>query len=174
MHDDTLKSAMDLNNNIPPAPDTSEAWVWDASIDRVTLTEYGAQCFGLPPSGTLTWDSLRALILPEDLVHVGPVVDRARAEGAEYSVEFRIGRPDGKELWLAEHAIHVPGKHGAAPSMIGLIRDVTERRRAEELRSASPRSWRVPTTPSSANRSTVSSDLGTQARSGCSVIRPRR
>lgn len=134
MHDDTLKSAMDLNNNTPPAPDPSKAWVWDTSTDRVTLTEYGAQCFGLPPSGTLTWSSLRALILPEDLVHVGPVVDRARAEGAEYSVEFRIVRPDGKELWLAEHAIHVPGRNGAGPSMIGLIRDVTERRRAEELR----------------------------------------
>ena len=53
--------------------------------------------------------------------------------GGEYRSEFRITRPvDEQTLWLEERAIALTGKDGQVTRLVGVVIDITERKRAEQ------------------------------------------
>ena len=81
---------------------------------------------------------------------------------------------DGTERPIDDSAAPMRDEGGDLLGAVLVFRDVTERKRAEEVR----RGWRPsssrPRTRSSARRSTASSGRGTPGPSACSATRPRR
>ena len=70
---------------------------------------------------------------PEDRERVSEAVSR-QASG-EYDEEFRIVQPGGRVRWVRDRAFPVRTEGGEVYRIVGLARDVTERRRAlEQLR----------------------------------------
>lgn len=84
---------------------------------------------GLPPGTPLTYEKALACLHPDDR----PTVDAAIADGRErdepFHVDVRVPQPDGSIRWLTSSAGLLLAPTGKR--LIGLARDITERKRAE-------------------------------------------
>jgi PAS domain S-box-containing protein len=69
---------------------------------------------------------------PEDRTRVRAAFAQAITDGTSYSIEHRIQLADGTERMVSEHAEVVLDQRGRPERAIGAVRDITERRRAEE------------------------------------------
>jgi PAS domain S-box-containing protein len=100
---------------------------WDARCKKM---------FGLPPEVEVNYDTFLAGLHPEDRQHVHEVVQRAfdAASGGFYDVEYRtIGLRDGGVLrWVRATGQAAFDDKGRAIRFVGTIRDITDRKRAEE------------------------------------------
>jgi diguanylate cyclase (GGDEF)-like protein/PAS domain S-box-containing protein len=81
----------------------------------------------------LAW---RETIHPEDRQRVADLFDAAVADGVDYYVEFRVLRSDGSEAWVLSRCVFERGEDGRPVRAIGVMLDITERRRFEEQLSA--------------------------------------
>lgn len=107
-------------------------WSWDAATDHVEFSDQACAIFGMMPSQPKTWKGIRALLHPEDAAIASRAVKQALASGDDYTIEYRVNRPDGARAWVAALGRPVYGKGGMPPGMIGVVQDITERKRAEE------------------------------------------
>jgi PAS domain S-box-containing protein len=109
------------------------AWEWWLADDRTEWSEnlwslYGLN-FGQCPSSFETWWSS---IHPEDRERVFETVREEAANGREYETHWRVNLPEGEpERWLAGRGSPVLGADGAPERYIGVVIDITERKRAE-------------------------------------------
>ena len=111
-------------------------WAWEAETNLMSLSPRAAQLFGLPANVPVSRDQLRALVPPEDAVRTRLEFDRALLDKTDYKIEFRVLRGGhGPPVWVGARGRGVYADDGAVVGMIGMIQDVTERRRAEELLS---------------------------------------
>lgn len=116
---------------------TSRAGRWSAEA---------AIMHGCPPDRLdMTVDDWVALRHPEDRDAISAAFRDAVAEGRDFTAEFRIFRPsDGALRWIAVQAAMSTGAEGRPSRVVGVVEDVTERRRAEaELRESEERFRRV-------------------------------
>ena len=73
----------------------------------------------------------RRMVHPDDLPMVRTEFANVLGGLSDYSVEYRIVRPDGEVHWTAVHGTYL---HGSDRSrVIGVLQDITERKRTEEL-----------------------------------------
>jgi two-component system cell cycle sensor histidine kinase/response regulator CckA len=99
------------------------------------------QLFGVDPStAPLTVDAFYARVHPEDHERVRAATRRALETGAVYDVEHRIVTPLGLEKWVHERASVERAADGTPRRLVGVVRDITDTRLAEEaLRSSRSR-----------------------------------
>ena len=107
-------------------------WSWEAATDQLTLSEQARVIFGLGPQEPVTWAALQAFLHPDDAPVAARAVETALASGQDYMLEYRINRPDGSRGWVAARGRPVYGTSGMPPGMIGVVQDITERKRSEE------------------------------------------
>ncbi len=89
---------------------------------------------GLEPlqtSGALH-DPAFSRVHPDDQARVRDAIDSAVATRADYSLEFRIVRPDGHVRWLRDRGRIVVDDAGVPLSATGAVMDITEQRRLED------------------------------------------
>ena len=109
------------------------SWEFDYATKTVTGSEGAARIYGVPREN-LTVGDIETIPLPE----YRPLLNKARDDhilrGLPYDVEFKIcRRSDGRILDLRSRALW----DGAKKRLFGIIRDVTDEKRAEEgLRKA--------------------------------------
>ena len=102
---------------------------WEVSLkDRsIALSERAQRLLGLAPGQTTyRWDA-PPWIRPDDVGERSDALERALAGEAPYDVEFQIA--DGGR-WLQAHGSLVLGRSGRPIKLAGVVRDVTDRRRA--------------------------------------------
>jgi PAS domain S-box-containing protein len=107
------------------------AWSWDAATDLVTLSEEAAALFGVPPGPLAKWSDLATLIVREDAARTAEAIGRSLETRSDYSVEYRVTRPEGGQIWLNTVARPICDSEGRVTGMIGAVGDVTARREAE-------------------------------------------
>ena len=110
-------------------------WIWDAASDpHVTASPEGYRIMGFRPEETsVTTAEIHARIHPDDRAMAERARERALHDpDYKYDIEFRLVRPDGEVRWLHAVAEVRRDAGGRTVKMLGLVQDVTERRRAED------------------------------------------
>lgn len=105
-------------------------WSWDAGTEVVTLSAFAAAVLGLSP-GPLSVHAMQAVIHDADRVAARAAMDRAIADRTDFDIEHRVIHRDG-ERWIAARGRASYGSDGRVLGMIGVVQDLTQRRRVEE------------------------------------------
>ena len=136
-------------------------WELDLATGRMTWSETMAPLFRVPLDQAPTrFGGFVDLVQPEDRRMVEDALKRTAGEGTDFHVEFRVVCPDGKTRWLASQGrtlrdadggratVPLPvatGQLAAAAGtgdddpvrIVGVVTDITDRKRAEaDLRAA--------------------------------------
>ena len=80
-------------------------------------------------SDTASWTSR---VHPEDLPGVLDEVEAARREGRCFEREYRFRRRDGTYVWMHDRGVLTLDAGGNLERIVGVFRDITDRKRAEE------------------------------------------
>ena len=107
---------------------------WDSNLltGELVWSDLVAPLFGLTPEmfeGTR--EAFYVLVHPEDRTMVRSAVRRTIKEGVDFEVEHRVVWPDGTIRWLGNRGRVFGDTAGQNVHMIGTVRDITLRKRAE-------------------------------------------
>lgn len=106
---------------------------WDLGTRLFSVDGRGRRMFGLPAEGPdLTFEALLALVHPQDRELAATSLQRAASGTAPLDVEVRVVHPDGTVRYLAANGRLIGSETRGAARMSGVLRDVTERRLAEQ------------------------------------------
>ncbi len=107
-------------------------WDRDAATDRVTITPGFLRRYGLEAESIACYTDWVRLIHPDDREQVEAGRRAAFAAGTPLEFEFRVVLPPGEVRWIQFKGHRVGEGRGALDRVIGVLIDVTERRRTEE------------------------------------------
>ena len=115
------------------ALEAGEAGTWEANFAKGTLvaSDNALTMHGFAPGSVITPEQGLAAFLPEDRPLVQSLAVDAYKTGNPFTVEVRVGRPDGSIRWIASRGAVRDGPDGRY--LVGLVQDITERRKAEDI-----------------------------------------
>jgi len=106
-------------------------WVWTTPQDAVWGTEKLNPMLGFAPGEPISGESFLARVHPEDREPTRQALRRALDEKSEYSAEYRVLLPDGRQRWIAARGrVETPARGGAV-RMLGVCMDITARKQDE-------------------------------------------
>jgi PAS domain S-box-containing protein/putative nucleotidyltransferase with HDIG domain len=76
------------------------------------------------------------LIHPDDRLRQEALENQSGATGQPFDSEYRIYTKDGREIWARDLGHILPAKPGGQPIVQGVMTDITDRKRAEQVQSA--------------------------------------
>ena len=108
---------------------------WYPDLNLLEVSDEYRRIWGIPSDITVTADLLVGLVQPSDRANMGLARLTSHENPVEYA-EYRINRMDtGEERWIARRGDvlpAIPGGHApSAPRFLGVVFDVTDRKRAE-------------------------------------------
>lgn len=109
-------------------------WSWDARSDRCVESAAFAEALGeIPKTFTAASAWWRERVHPSDRERISAAFDSAVRDGAgNFLAEYRLRKRDGTYLQVDDRACFVRGPEGEIVRMLGALRDITLRKRAEE------------------------------------------
>jgi PAS domain S-box-containing protein len=120
------------------------AWAWDLRRNTVAWSKEHFAIMGLAPFGVEpTQDVWASRLHPDDLPRADAAMKAAIAERKEYRCEYRVVWPDGSLRWAEAWAEPIYDESGRCVRVMGLIVDITDRKRAEEALQASEERYRA-------------------------------
>jgi len=141
--EERTREVQSSERNLKAAQRIAHLGSWSNNL-KTGLTEWSNESFrifGLEPgSVTPTMEIFFDLIHPEDLPEVEKILRGAADDLQDYSMEYRIMRPNGEIRTIEEFGQAVADDGGHVLRLTGAIQDITERKRVEtELRIAKER-----------------------------------
>lgn len=109
--------------------------VWDADLlqGRVTGSAELARLLGFPDDALPDLDTIRARFAPGERARLRVAWAAALANGEQFlEAEFRYLRPDGEMRWLMLRTEFIVDAMKRPTRAMGVVLDITERRRTEE------------------------------------------
>ncbi len=85
---------------------------------------------GFTPEEFLVHGTWRSRLHPDDVARIDEDDARSDETGEDFDIEYRIIAKDGREVWVHEHTELIDAD-GRPPFWLGVIDDITDRRRAE-------------------------------------------
>jgi PAS domain S-box-containing protein len=111
------------------------AWEWDLRTNKNYWSEEIWELYGLEPhSLDPSYEAWAQTIHPDDRPNVEKAVQEAAKNGARLSIEWRVAGHAGNERWLMSIGQPVLGANGEVARYIGIAIDITERKRAEQIK----------------------------------------
>jgi PAS domain S-box-containing protein len=106
-------------------------WDWDLARDTVTWDTTMFEIYGLPPVVPMPYRTWSSAVYAEDRPAAEAALQLAIATKGEGAGEYRIVRPDGALRTVAAVERVILDDRGQVRRLIGVNKDVTERREAE-------------------------------------------
>lgn len=113
------------------------SWQYDAARDRLTWSNQTLRIFGVESDRfAFTYEAFLALVHERDRERIMAEYERSLTDPAfVYDTEHRIIRADnGETRWVHEHCRHERDNHGQVTRSVGVVMDITERRKADHAR----------------------------------------
>ncbi|HWJ05520.1 MAG TPA: PAS domain-containing protein [Steroidobacteraceae bacterium] len=108
-------------------------WSWDPLTDQMLWSPETHRILGVPEGvPTPTGTDFVAMIHPEDQAAAELEVELAVEQRRPYECEFRLIRPDGSLVWIAERGQAIRDESDGVLRVTGTVTNVTQRRRDEE------------------------------------------
>ena len=110
---------------------------WDILQDRVFVSDRMKSLTGVTANSSKGegGDVSFRFVHPDDVGQLREAVDKGLRTEGRYSAEYRIIRPDDSRLrWMQGSGVVVTDKAGTPNRVIGVVRDITERKTEEEHR----------------------------------------
>jgi PAS domain S-box-containing protein len=108
-------------------------WVWDLSEDKLHWSDEVYRMLGLEPGAVQPSLAMwMRLVHPEDVDGLNEAVARVRERNVDYQNQHRVVWPDGSVHWLEAEGKHQLNPAGQITRILGVITDITHRKRAEE------------------------------------------
>lgn len=121
-------------------------WVWDTQTRRSTWSDEMMRIFGLDPA-TFRGDvdqMLARLVHPDDAAAVRAYNRMAASEQRAEGIEFRVVWPDGSIHHVWSMPVEpIRGDDGGILRVVGVVQDITERKRSEMLQKQLDRQERL-------------------------------
>jgi PAS domain S-box-containing protein len=109
------------------------SWDWNIRTGALHWSDQIEPIFGFKRGEFgATYQAFLDCIHPQDRQHVMDAVNACVRDGADYAIEHRIVWPDGTVRWVSEVGDVVRDESGQAIRMLGIVRDITERIKAQE------------------------------------------
>jgi PAS domain S-box-containing protein len=110
------------------------SWGWEIESGKVTWSDELYRIFGLPLGTDVDYASYRHRLHPDERERTRAVIETALEARAPFEMTHRVIRSDGSTRWIQGQGKPIMDGTGRVVRMIGTARDVTERRRLEQLR----------------------------------------
>ncbi len=108
-------------------------WEWDIGANRLSASEEFYKTLGITEETFEgTYDAFVRCMHPNDRAKVCARVDETLAEGGEFSIDYRVVRPDGSERIVHQRAVVEVNDVGAPVRVSGIFQDITERIKVEQ------------------------------------------
>lgn len=110
---------------------------WDILRDRVYVSDRMKALIGVDSSSARGegGDISFRFVHPDDVARLREEVDRGLRTDGRYTAEYRMVRPDdGRLRWMQGAGVVVTDSKGVAGQVIGVVRDITDRKSEEEHR----------------------------------------
>jgi PAS domain S-box-containing protein len=85
----------------------------------------------------------KLMMHPDDRQRVRAIRDGSWQDGTPFRAEYRMIRPDGKEVWIRDSSVIVLSESGSRLAWQGVIEDITTAKRSEEDVRASEARYRA-------------------------------
>jgi len=108
------------------------AYTWDVATDVVVRSGNVSGVLGSTGEALLTRQQLLARVHPDDRALFNASVSEQTPEHPYVQIRYRMLRPDGSVMWVEKTAHAFFDEGGRMVRVIGMVADITERKRAEE------------------------------------------
>jgi PAS domain S-box-containing protein len=130
------RDLMQSEERLRLATEAAEIGTWDINLDsgEAVFDHQMQKLLGYAPRArAVDWLAWRARIHRDDAPAVLAALEAAKAGTPLFRAEHRIVFPDGEQKWVAPYGrVHV--EEGQPARMVGVLTDVTDRKRAEQER----------------------------------------
>ncbi len=108
-------------------------WDWNMATGKIVWSRSHEEMWGMAP-GTFrgTYPEVEARVHPEDREGLHRALMQSVSERRTFRHEFRVLQPNGDIRWVAKQGEPFYDEADQPVRMIGVVRDITEQRRAEE------------------------------------------
>ncbi|HEY9659937.1 MAG TPA: PAS domain S-box protein, partial [Allocoleopsis sp.] len=114
------------------------SWDWNIQTGEVHWSTNLEHLFGMVPGSFAgRYETVRAMIHPEDLTRVEAAIQRALYNHEEYNLEFRFIKPDGTVRWAVGLGRVFYDDDGHPVMMTGVDMDISHRKQVEAALKAS-------------------------------------
>jgi PAS domain S-box-containing protein len=105
---------------------------WDATNDVIVRSAESAPILGIDEATTITGQQILAMVHPDDRERLKAAVGKLNVENPSLEIRYRMMRPDGALTWVERNSRAHFDEQGRMLRIIGMVADVTERKRTEE------------------------------------------
>ena len=119
------------------------AYSWDAATDVIERSGESAEILRLEEGAAATGAAVAAMVHPADKEQFEAALSKLTVDKPNLRIAYRVVRPDGTVIWLERNSRAYFGEHGKIKRIVGMVVDITERRRAEEAVLESEKRFRL-------------------------------
>ncbi len=141
-------------------------WEWDISRNILSWSDEIYRIFGIAPHQfEPTYEFFLASVHPDDKEKVNSAVQKSLMDKSPYNIDHRIILGDGTIRTVNEQGKVFSDLEGKPLRMLGIVRDITEAKRAEEMLRQAMRSTEAANNAKSEFLASMSHDLRTPLNS---------
>jgi PAS domain S-box-containing protein len=108
------------------------AYEWDVATDVIVRSGESARILGIDEATPFTGQQALARVHPDDRERLMAAVADLSPEKPQLEISYRIVRPDSTMIWVERTSRAYFNEQGKMLRVVGMVADVTERKRIEE------------------------------------------